>query len=467
MAPKKPQGDLFREASTPARDAPAERVLSVGQLGRLLKSELETGTAGLAAFGEIVGLKLPDSGHAYFTLRDEEEEAAIDCVMYRTAPVRAKKLLAEGARLVLNGRVTFWAPRGRVQMVVEGARVAGRGALLEALEKLKTKLAAEGLFAPERKRRLPREPRAIGLVTSGQGAALHDIVKVAWRRARVRFILVTAPVQGAGAGEALARALRLCAKHPEVDTIVLGRGGGSQDDLAAFNDEALVRAVAACRVPVVTAVGHETDLTLVDLAADVRASTPSQAAELAVPDAAARLAELRQHQARMERALTRALSERSQHIDVLCSELTLAAQSSLTDKRHTVTRLSRRLSARHPAAVLARAQGELGPLTSRLERAMRRTLAARSGPISPLLARVSASMERALGEARTELADRAARLDALSPLAVLGRGYAIARRSRDRHILTRPDEAPPGERIEIRLSDGQLFARVEPAPRDD
>ena len=442
------------------REVPEPRVLSVGQLGRLLKTELERTTDDVNVEGEVTGLKQVQSGHAYFCLRDEREEAVIDCVMYRTAAVRARKLLAEGSRLVLTGRVTFWAPRGRIQMVVEGARAVGRGALLEALEKRKAALEKEGLFKAERKRPLPKEPLVIGLVTSGQGAALRDIVKVAFERARVRFVLVTAPVQGAGAAEALARALRMCAKHPEVDAIILGRGGGSADDLAPFNEEVLVRAVAACPVPVVSAVGHEIDLTLVDMAADRRASTPSNAAELLVPDMRARLALLRQQRARLDRAMTRQLGEATQRVDVLTQELSSITLRGVHARRDRVTKLERRLGARHPAAVVAAAREALTPLERRLERAARRLVEEQRGVVPALAQRLDASIAARMAEAKRALGESAARLEALSPLAVLGRGYAIARRSRDGAVLRSPDDAPPGERIDVRLGGGSIAARV-------
>ncbi len=438
-------------------------MLSVGQLGRLLKTELERSTEDVNVEGEVTGLKLVQSGHAYFCLRDEREEAVVDCVMYRTAAVRARKLLAEGARLVLSGRVTFWAPRGRIQMVVEGARAVGRGALLEALEKRKALLEKEGLFAAARKRPLPKEPLVIGLVTSGQGAALRDIVKVAFERARVRFVLVTAPVQGAGAAEALARALRTCERHPEVQAIILGRGGGSTDDLAPFNEEVLVRAVAACRVPVVTAVGHEIDLTLVDMAADKRASTPSNAAELLVPDMRARLALLRQQRARLDRAMTQKLGEATQRVDVLSQELSSLMLRGVHARRDRVTKLERRLAARHPTAVVAAAREALSPLERRLERATRRMLEQQRGVVPAFAQRLDAAVAVRLADAKSALAESAARLDALSPLAVLGRGYAIARRARDGVVIRSPRDAAVGESLDLRVADGALRVTVEPS----
>jgi len=436
------------------------QVLSVAQLGRLLRGELELRTEGLNVEGEITSLKIVASGHAYFCLRDEREEAVIDCVMYRTAPVRARKLLADGSRLVLSGRVTFWAPRGRIQLVVDGARTVGRGALLEALERRKALLAKEGLFAAERKRPLPKEPHVIGLVTSGQGAALHDIVKVAFSRARVRFVLVTAPVQGAGAAEALARALRLVAKHPEVQAIIIGRGGGSADDLAPFNEEVLVRAVVACPVPVVSAVGHEVDVTLVDLAADVRASTPSNAAELLVPDMRARMVLLRQHRARLDRSIARLVGEAGQLVDTLSQDLTNLTLRGVHARRDAVSRLDRRLSQRHPATVVSAARETFGQLLRRLERAGKRVVDQRRSVTAPLLHRAEASMVARLADARAALGETAARLDTLSPLAVLGRGYAIVRRVRDSAVLRTNRDASAGDAIDVRLGEGSLRATV-------
>jgi exodeoxyribonuclease VII large subunit len=440
----------------PAPEAPT--VLSVGELDRRLKRLLEGNTADVQVEGEISGLKQVASGHAYFALKDEREDASIDCVMYRTAPARARKLLAEGARIVLVGRATLYAPRGRLQLMADTARPAGRGALLEALERLKEKLAGEGLFAAERKRPLPAAPRVIGVVTSADGAAIHDIVKVAFRRSAVRILLAPAPVQGPDAAERMGRALALLCRVPEVEVIILGRGGGSADDLAAFNDEALVRKVAACRVPVVSAVGHEIDVTLTDLVADARASTPSQAAELIVPDARARADEMAHLRARMARAVAqrvereravlgrqtallgapeRLLGERRQRLDDARGRMAAAVRLRLVARRAESTRLSRRLLGRHPSAVVAGARASLGPLQVRLAAAARRRLASLRG----------------------RLGDAAARLDALSPLAVLGRGYAIAVGPSGRAVVD-PAELRPGDEVRVRVHRGAFTALV-------
>jgi exodeoxyribonuclease VII large subunit len=430
----------------------------VGELDRRLKRLLEGGTADVQVEGEISGLKQVASGHAYFSLKDEREEASIDCVMYRTAPPRARRLLADGARVVLVGRATLYAPRGRLQFVADTARTAGRGALLEALERLKEKLAAEGLFDAERKRALPAEPRVIGVVTSADGAAIHDIVKVAFRRAPVRILLARAPVQGPDAAPKLARALGMLARVPEVEAIILGRGGGSADDLAAFNDEMLVRAVAAARVPVVSAVGHEIDVTLTDLAADARAATPSQAAELLVPDARARLDELAHLSARIERATRQRLAlerstlerqvtrlgtperlfgERRQRLDDARERMTRVVRRRIVEQRAEIARAEKSLLSRHPRAVVADARAALGPLAVRLHAAARGRLAVMRG----------------------RLADAAARLDALSPLAVLGRGYAIATGPGGRAI-TDAAEVRAGDVVRVRVSRGAFRAEV-------
>jgi exodeoxyribonuclease VII large subunit len=446
------------EASVPD---PEPSVISVGELDRRLKRLVEGSTADVRVEGEISGLKQPASGHSYFTLKDEREDASIDAVMYRTAPARSRRLLADGARVVLVGRATVYAPRGKLQLLADAAQPAGRGAILEALERLKARLAAEGLFAAERKRPLPAEPRVIGVVTSADGAAIHDIAKVAFRRAPVRILLAPAAVQGAGAALSMARAIALLERVPEVEAIILGRGGGSADDLAAFNDEHLVRQVAASRVPVVSAVGHEIDVTLTDLAADARAATPSQAAELLVPDALARAELIGQLRARLQRAVARRLSEaratlaretarlgapdrvlaeRRQGVDEARERLAAALRRRVGERRAEVARLERRLAARHPRAVIAGARATLGPLSVRLGAAMRADLAG----------------------LRRRLAGAAGRLDALSPLAVLGRGYAIATGPSGRAVVDAA-ELRPGDAVLVRVHRGSFAAHVDEA----
>jgi exodeoxyribonuclease VII large subunit len=422
-----------RAASAEATAAP----LSVAELDRRLKRAVET-SGRVDVAGEVRGVREVSSGHVYFCLKDEREEAVIDCVLYRAASPRARAVIKEGARVVLGGRPTLWAPRGRLQLTVEDARPIGRGALLEALERLKAKLAAEGLFAPDRKRRLPPAPRVVGVVTSSDGAAIHDLVSVAFRRGAVRLVLARAPVQGPSAAARIQRALEMLARHPEVEVIVLTRGGGSADDLAAYDDEALARAIAACAVPVVSAVGHETDISIADLVADARAATPSQAAEMLVPDARARRDALRHLEARMRRAVLLSVTQRRRAVERGRAAVEALSAGRVAASRSALASLERRLAARHPRAELESARADVAPLVARLEAAMATRLAHRRGA----------------------LATSAARLDALSPLRVLARGYAIATDARG-VALQDAASIQVDDRIEVRLHRGKFVARVE------
>jgi len=446
-----------------------EEVISVAELDRRLRRAVEDASAKPWVEGEVSSLKRAPSGHVYFCLKDEAEDAIIECVMYRFNAMRARRHLTEGARLQLSGQATVWAPRGRLQFVANEVRPAGRGALLEALEQLKERLLAEGLFAQEKKRRLPSEPRVVGVVTSARGAAFHDIVSVAFRRGDVKIVLAPALVQGEGAPESLLAALDLIERYPGLDVVVIGRGGGSGEDLMAFNDERVVRRVARLRVPVVSAVGHEVDFSLTDLAADVRAATPSQAAELVVPESRLRaaawqradtalrraaLGRLTHIRARIERARSRlsdprfTIAERQQELDELVTRLRRRATEVVAAQRALLELLTRRLYTRHPRAVLAGARADLGPLNVRLVSATRRCLA----------------------RAEARLADSAVRLDGLSPLTILGRGYAIVTRE-DGRALRSADEVMVGDTVGIRLGRGRLVSRVlerefapDPAP---
>lgn len=435
--------------------------------------------------GEISGARAAPSGHLYFTMKDEDDDAVVDVVMYRgNVTPRARALVRDGARVRLRGRPTFWAPRGRVQFVGDRLEPTGKGALLEALEKLKQKLAAEGLFAPEKKRRLPAEPRVVGVVTSAAGAVIHDVCKVAFRRGGANILLASAQVQGAGAAESVRRALAALQRIAEVDVIIVGRGGGSQDDLLAFHDEELVRDVARCRVPVVSAVGHETDVTLVDFAADARAATPSQAAEMVVPDAVARRHLLEERSARLRRAVLarikeeRARTERlagafrdprlliasaQQRVDEHHARLSRIASRQLARDREITARLTARLAAAHPRERIARDGARLAELRARLADMTRRELAELRGAHAMLGGRLAAASGNVTVSARGELGQLAARLDAMSPLAVLSRGYAIATRAIDGHAIRDASEVSEGDRVSVRVGRGGFDAVVEGA----
>jgi exodeoxyribonuclease VII large subunit len=437
----------------------------VAELDRAIKGSLdESFAASVWVEGEVADARAAPSGHLYFCLKDEKEDASIDVVVYRSsATARTRALCVDGSRARLRGKPTFWAPRGRLQLVADRVQAAGRGALLEALERLKARLTAEGLFAQERKRPLPREPRVVGVVTSPTGAVIHDVCRVAFRRGGARILLAAAQVQGAGAAESICRALVQLQRVAEVDVIVVGRGGGSADDLGAFNEEAVVRAVASCRVAVVSAVGHDVDVTLVDFVADARAATPSQAAELIVPDRAAQAQLLQRTRLHLARAMRGRLAEdRVAHADVARRlgdpRLAIAAHQQSLDEREArlaewaraavarrrdaLTTAQRRLAYLHPRAVVTRERAEVARLAARLGHVWHKTFERRAGDV-----------QRATG-----------RLDALSPLKVLARGYAIATRADGRAVRSAADVGP-GDPIHVRVHDARIDAtvvRIEP-----
>jgi exodeoxyribonuclease VII large subunit len=414
----------------------SDDVITVGELDRRLRRAVEIASDDFWIEGEVASLKRAPSGHVYFTLKDEREDAQIDCVMYRFDAQRTRRILNDGARLQLKGRATVWAPRGRLQLVCTLARLAGRGELLVALENLKQQLAKEGLFDPARKRPLPQAPRVVGVVTSSSGAAFHDIRTVAFRRGGLTLVLAAALVQGEGAAPSIVAALDLLERYPGIEAVIVGRGGGSGEDLMAFNDERVVRRIARSGIPVVSAVGHEIDITLTDLVADVRAATPSQAAELLVPDRLAQRQVLERFQQQLLRAKRVAIAERQQQLDELAERAASVTRKRLGRHGRTQHELMQRLAHRHPERVLARARGELGVLSGRL----------------------SAIARLALSRRRKAFASYGAQLDALSPLAVLSRGYAIV--SHDGVAVLSSQELEPGEVVQVRVAHGGFRARV-------
>jgi exodeoxyribonuclease VII large subunit len=469
----------------PPAPAPATgpEILTVAQLGRILTRTLERNFSGAVwVEGEVSGARPAASGHLYFCLKDEDEDAVVDVVVYRAnITPRSKALVKDGVRIRLRGKPTFWAPRGKMQFIGERIEPTGKGALLEALEKLKAKLAAEGLFAPERKRPLPHEPRIVGVVTSAGGAVIHDICKVSFRRGGAHLLLAPAQVQGAGSAEAVRRALAALQRIPEVDVIIVGRGGGSQDDLLAFHDEQLVRDVAACRVPVVSAVGHETDITLVDFAADARASTPSQAAEMVVPDANGRRRLLEERSMRLRRAVHARISEErartakvasafrdprlliasaQQRVDDHVVRMSRIVTRSIAADRETTTRLAARLGAAHPRERIARDKGVVLAHRTRLFEIVRARLAAARTEVEGERLRLVDATRGKLVDERREISGLAGRLDAMSPLKVLSRGYAIATRAKDGHAVRAASEVAAGDAVHVRLGRGSFDATV-------
>ncbi|MBI2395715.1 MAG: exodeoxyribonuclease VII large subunit [Deltaproteobacteria bacterium] len=456
-----------RPEPRPPREEPREEVFSVLDLANRLRQRVQT-LGQVVVEGEVSGFRGPaPTGHLYFTLKDERADACVSCAMFRReAQLAGGDRIANGARVRLRATPEVFAPRGALQLVVQRAMAAGEGDLAARREALKRKLSAEGLFDEARKRPLPSEPRVIGVVTSPTGAAFHDIVKVARRRGRVPILLSPAQVQGDVAAAQLRRALERLARVAEVDVIIIGRGGGSAEDLAAFDDEDLARAIAACPKPVVAAVGHEVDWSIACLVADVRAATPSQAAELVVPDHAARRDRLAEGlrrltlamRSRMQgdaatlarldrrvRAPERALAMRRQLVDDLADRMAQSMRGRIAERAREKEHLERRLAARHPRTVLADSRRALAPLPFRLR----------------------AAIARVLEQERSRVAMVAHKLDAISPLAVLARGYAIALGPDGRAVRDARD-VRVGDRLSVRLDRGAVDAEVTAThPPDD
>jgi exodeoxyribonuclease VII large subunit len=439
--------------------APERRIYSVTELNAAIRAALDSGFRDVWVSGEISGLKLAASGHYYFTLK--ERDSQVRCVAFRSAHRYWKFKPADGLAVLARGRIDVYEARGEYQLLVESLEPQGVGALQLAFEQLKKKLAAEGLFAPERKRPLPRFPRRIGIVTSPRGAAIADMIQILTRRfPGLHIRLYPAQVQGAGAVEEVCRGIDYFSRAKWADVVIVGRGGGSLEDLWTFNEEAVARAIARCSVPVISAVGHETDVTIADFTADLRAPTPSAAAELAVPRrrdleervAAARargVTALRYRLAVWERRWRRVGVERASA--VLHRRLGRSLQK-LDD-------LDYRARERVRAAAVQR-ENRRRALESRLRRFdMRPRLANARGRMEAAGAAAQARIRMSLARRRAEWQQVAAKLSQLSPLRVLERGYAIV--SNQTGILTDAAAAPPESRIRVRLAKGELRAVVE------
>ena len=442
-------------ASRPERD-----VYSVSRLNREVRVLLERGFGSLWLEAEISNFARPSSGHWYFSLKDAA--AQVRCAMFRQRNMLAAFAPRDGQKVLVRARIGLYEPRGEYQLIVDHMEDAGLGALKRQFEELAARLAAEGLFATERKRPLPALPRRIGVITSPTGAAIRDILHVLSRRfPGVGVLIYPVPVQGAQAAAEITAALVLAGTRRECDVLIVARGGGSLEDLWAFNDEGLARAIVASPIPVVSGVGHEIDFTIADFAADVRAPTPSAAAEIVVPDHLEWLKTLRSASSRLHQALRRRLG----------------------DARERLRWLAGRAALVNPAARLSQQMQRLDDIELRLARAWRQSLSDRRSWLmecrgrlwqnSPVLrlregrarheslrARLAAAELQTLRMARERLMPLARTLAAVSPLATLDRGYAIVGRAGG-GILRNAADAPPGTLIEARLAHGTLRARVE------
>jgi exodeoxyribonuclease VII large subunit len=401
----------------PAPTSAPPQTLSVSQLTAQIKDALEGEFASVWVAGEISNYSRPQSGHAYFTLKDDQ--AQIRAVMWRSAAARLKFDMADGLDVICHGHVDVYAPRGSYQLVVEQLQPQGVGALELALRKLREKLAAEGLFDPARKRPLPAFPRRLAFVTSPTGAAVRDFLEVLRRRWRgVDVLVIPARVQGDGAAQEIVAGIRLANRLvPRPDVLIVGRGGGSLEDLWAFNEEPVVRAIAASKIPTVSAVGHEIDVTLSDLAADVRALTPSEAAERVVPAIDEINARIRGYQQRLRHAAQRRVMLLRARYDGLAAQRPFRRPFDLIHDR------SRR--------------------------------------VDELSLHASSAMRSLMHDYESRLATMAGKVVTLSPLAVLARGYTITQDANTGSVVRATRQLRVGQSIVTRFAAGQATSRVE------
>ena len=432
-------------------------VLSVSQLNNRARLLLEDVFASIWVEGEISNLAKPASGHIYFTLKDSQ--AQVRCALFRQNAARVRQALRDGLAVKVRGKVSLFEGRGDYQLILDSVEPAGDGALRLAFEALKDKLGAEGLFAAERKAPLPAHPRRIGIVSSPTGAVIRDIISVFRRRApQVELCLIPTAVQGREATGQIVRALQL-ADRQGFDALILARGGGSLEDLWCFNEEAVARAIDACATPIVSAVGHETDVSIADFVADMRAPTPSAAAELLAPDASELVQRLHGLQRRLHLYMNGRLArehmrldglrrrlrhpgerlhQHAQRLDDLDMRLQRAVERQLNTRRERLARLQTRLAGQHPERSLQLLRQRLASLAERLPRAM----------------------GEGLKQRRLQLHSQVQTLQAVSPLATLGRGYSILLDERGRAVR-RAADTRPGQRLKARLGEGELDVRVE------
>ncbi len=441
-------------------------VLTVSQLTEQLRGVMEERFPAVWVEGEVSNFRLYGSGHAYFTLKDEG--AQLRAVLFRNRMRRLRFEPGDGQHLLAFGALEVYAQRGEYQLVVELLEPRGLGALQLAFEQLKRRLEAEGLFDAARKRALPRFPRKIGIVTSPSGAAVRDMLRVIGRRfAGLSIVVAPCRVQGEGAAQEIVEAIADLNALGDVDVIIVGRGGGSLEDLWAFNEEAVARAIAGSKAPVISAVGHEVDVTIADFVADVRAATPSNAAELVVREKQAVADALAALRRRLERAVARPLDHLVRRVDDARARLALSGPAGHGRLRHRVELLGARLHAASPFARLASHRHRLDRAQSRLGGLVAGRLTAGRHRLERAQSRLDALMTRRLTTSRHRLAGAAGRLDSLSPLAVLGRGYSLTR-TPDGAIVRRAAEVAAGDAVSVLLHEGSLLCRVERTrERDD
>ncbi len=447
--------------SAPAASLPTERrIWTVADLVSQIRQHVETTYTDLWVEGEISNCRPAPSGHVYFTLKDGDAQLLV--VLFRRQAQLLRFRPADGLAVLVRGRISVYEARGQLQLIAETLEPRGAGALQLAFEQLKARLLAEGLFDASRKRPLPAFPHCVGIVTSPAGAVIRDIVTIIRRRhARLNLLVYPAAVQGSGSAESVAKGIRWFNRHRSLaDVIVLARGGGSMEDLAAFNDESLARVIAASSVPVVSAIGHETDFTIADFVADLRAPTPSAAAEI-ITSMQHRVEErIDALDLRARRAIDFRILQAQRHYT------RLSAESVLLRLRDSIGRRLQRideLDLRRDAAIQRRLRASSLRFAALTDRLRRQDVSLRIAATRHRLERVIGRLERVslqfTADPRSRLQSATARLQALSPLSVLGRGYALVYAA-DGTLLRSADETAAGQTIRARLSQGSIEARV-------
>jgi exodeoxyribonuclease VII large subunit len=496
--------------SEPARE-PERDVYTPGRLNREARALLERGLPSLWLEGEISNLSRPSSGHWYFSLKDES--AQLRCAMFRQRNLMARFTPKDGMHVLTRGRISLYEPRGEYQFIADHMEEAGEGLLRRRFELLKNKLAAEGLFEAARKKALPRLPKRIGVITSPTGAAVRDVLNILRRRfCTIPVLIYPVQVQGASAAGQIAATIRKASARAECDVLILARGGGSLEDLWAFNEEVVARAIFDCAIPIVSGVGHEVDFTIADFVADVRAPTPSGAAELVAPDcnewtrhvellgrrvrnAMIRgLASRQQTFVYLERRLAQVhpgveLRQRAQRLDELEQRLVRCVRHGLSQRRSTLGELAAHLRHRSPAVRVADARGRLemarktlgtslqrqiGVLNTRLRQATANLrhhspalrVADLRGRLEVARRGLDTSLHKRLSRLDTRLRLAAGKLNTVSPLATLQRGYAIVTDANE-HVITDAMSVNNGDIIHARLSRGSVQARVEQVSRPE
>ena len=437
----------------------SDNIYSVSQLNQSVRLMLENQLGQVWLTGEISNFTQPVSGHWYLSLKDEN--AQVRCAMFRMKNMRVSFRPTNGMQVLVRANVSLYEPRGDYQLIIESMHLAGEGLLMQQFEALKLKLAAEGLFAQHLKKNLPHFSKAVGIITSKTGAALQDILHILQRRdPSLKIIIYPTAVQGKDAATEIAQMIELANQRQEVDVLIVGRGGGSLEDLWCFNEEMVARAIFHSHLPVISAVGHETDVTIADFVADVRAPTPSAAAELVSRNQTELLQQLQYRRQRLEIALDRLFAEKQQKLKHLSLRLhNQHPQAQLRIQQQLITQLSHRLqqSLRH------RWQKKAENLTALSIRLYKNPLPLRlqqyEQQLAQLKVRLNSHMNLTLSLQQKQLAHLCGKLDSLSPLKVLARGYSITQNQQNLTIRSMKD-VNVGEQIKTRLPDGDIISQV-------